>query len=127
MKTKIYDQHSEHGEWLNKLLFYGVEMKIMQKRLDDASGNSADADTMKEIEHFQNQIIIQTRNITELSKHIKGDEKALEKNIAENIVAADHRSVEDHAQERDMVESFEKNFNDLRKEFNGFLSRQHKH
>ena len=124
MKTKIYDQHAEHGEWMNKLLFYGVEMKIMQKRLDDVCTKQPDHEVLKYLEHFQNQLIIQNANITDLTKHIKGEEKLLEKNIRENAVASDHRSTEDHVEERDMVEQFEKNFNDLRQEFNKFLSTQ---
>ncbi len=124
MKTKIYDQHAEHGEWINKLLFYGVEMKIMQKRLDDICTHQPNHETLKQVEHFQNQIIIQNANITDLTKHIKGEERILEANISANTVASDHRSTEDHSEEREMVESFEKNFNDLRKEFNKFLSTQ---
>ena len=127
MKTKIYDQHVEHGEWMNKLLFYGVEMKIMQKRLDDICSKSPDQEALKQVEHFQNQIIIQSARITDLTKHIKGEEKILANNIKENVVASDHRSIEDHTEEREMVEQFEKNFNELRKEFNLFLSTQGSH
>lgn len=128
MKTKLYDQHTEHGEWINKLLFYGVEMKIMQKRLDDVCTKSPDQEALKQVEHFQNQILIQTANITDLTKQIKRDEKNLETSIKQNnMVASDHRSAEDHTDEREMVEGFEKNFNDLRREFNDFLSAQNKH
>ena len=57
-----------------------------------------------------------------LKHFIKHDEKALNNNINSNPVAVDHRKTEDHAQERDEIESFENNFNALRKEFNKFLS-----
>jgi len=122
MKTKIFDQHSEHNEWMNKLLFYDVEMKIMQKRLDQAAAAELSQDDLKQIEHFQNQIFIQSKHITELTKHIKGEEKMLQANISQNTVASDHRRIEDHAEEREQVAAFEKIFNELRKEFNGFLS-----
>ncbi len=122
MKTKIFDQHSEHNEWINKLQFYDLEMKIMQKRLDEAAAANPSKDELVKIEHFQNQIFIQGKHIADLIKHIKGEEKVLQENINHNAVASDHRLAEDHKEERDQVESFEKIFNELRKEFNGFLS-----
>jgi hypothetical protein len=127
MKTKIFDQHSEHNEWINKLLFYDVEMKIMQKRLDEAVVAELSQDNLKQIEHFQNQIFIQGKHISDLTSHIKGEEKVLQANISQNTVASDHRLIEDHAGEREQVQAFEKIFNDLRKEFNSFLSLLNKH
>lgn len=121
MKTKIYDQHSEHTEWMSKLQFYGVEMKIMQKRLDEVAADAPSPETLKQVEHFQNQIFIQSRHLTELNRHIKGEEKVLQENIAQNAVASDHRSLEDHVEEREQMEALEQIFNALRKEFNSFL------
>lgn len=122
MKTAIYTQHYEHTQWLNKLSFYKDEISIMQKRLEEITEKNNSKEVRMQIEHFQNQLIIQQKNIDELNKHIKQDEKVLKTNIIKNEMAVDHRKVEDHTKERNDMESFEFNFNQLRKEFNKFLA-----
>lgn len=122
MKTNIYSQHHEHTGWLNKISFYEDEINIMQKKLEEVNSKNTAAEVRKNVEHFQNQLIIQKRNADVLQRHIKREEKDIQKNILENPVASDHRKSEDHSEERDMIDSFEKNFNALRKEFNAFLA-----
>lgn len=122
MKTSIYSQHEDHSGWLNKLAFYNDEITIMQKKLDEISSKNNGQDIRKSIEHFQNQLIIQQGNSDKLRQHIKQEEKQIQNSIKANPVAVDHRKTEDHHEERDMMDSFEKNFNLLRKEFNAFLS-----
>ena len=126
MKTKLFDQHSEHSEWMKNLEFYSVEMKIMQKRLEEVAKASPSKETLQQIEHFQNQIFIQVGHAAELSHQIKAEEKVLQEKIGENVAASDKLSAKDHAEEREKVLAFEKIVNDLRKEFNSFLSLQHK-
>ncbi len=124
MKTSIYSQHSEHTEWLNKMEFYKDEIAIMQKRLDEIAAKNTASDVMKDLEHFQNQFLIQSNNISSIKHHIKREEKEIEANITSNPVAADHRKVEDHSEERTMVTDFESNFEKLRKEYNTFLGKR---
>jgi DNA repair protein RadC len=126
MKTKLFDQHSEHSEWMKNIEFYSVEMKIMQKRLDEVAKASPSKETLQQIEHFQNQIFIQVRHAAELSHQIKGEEKVLQEKIRENVAASENLRAEDHTEERETVLAFEKVVNDLRKEFNTFLSQQDK-
>jgi hypothetical protein len=76
-----------------------------------------------EVEHFQNQFIIQKNNIDEISHNVKMNEESLQKEINSNPIAVDHRKVEYHINEKNAVESFEKNFNDLRSEFKVFLAK----
>jgi len=123
MKTTIYSQHHEHNEWLNKLSFYNDEITIMQNRLDEVSTKNNSDEVRKGIEHFQNQVIIQKDNADKLKHHIKREEREIQEIINKNPVASDHRSAEDHSEERGMIEHFENNFNSLRKEYNTFLSK----
>lgn len=124
MKTNIYKQHSEHTEWLNKLAFYKDELSIMQKRLDEIGAKNTANDVLKDVEHFQNQIIIQNNNVDTIKKHINREEKIIQANIAVNPTASDHRKIEDHTEEREMVEGFVTNFEKIRKEYNTFLSKR---
>lgn len=121
MKTNIYSQHEEHNTWTNKLLFYNDEIKLMQEKLEEVNSKNTGIDVKKKVEHFQNQLIIQKTNSDKLHQHIKREEKEVQNSIKNNPVASDHRKTEDHSEERNMMEGFEKNFNALRKEFNAFL------
>jgi hypothetical protein len=75
------------------------------------------------IEHFQNQLILQKEQIDIVKKKVKQQINSLEAGIAKNPVAADHRSVEDAVALRDEVDTFEKIFNDLRKELISFMAK----
>lgn len=124
MKTKLFDQHGDHTVWISKLAFYRDEVKIMQERLQEISAKNSIKEVLMEVEHFQNQILIQEKNIQSIAHHVDNDEKKLQRVIKNNPVASDRRSADDHAAERNLVETFEKNFNALRQEFNDFLSRR---
>jgi len=120
---KIYTQHEENKEWISKLTFYTDEIKILTGRLEELASKNTTNEVMVGIEHFQNQFIIQRNNIDEILHLVKLNEEALIAEVNSNPVAVDHRKVEYHAKEKDMVESFEKNFNNLRAEFNEFASK----
>jgi hypothetical protein len=123
MKTKIYNQHKEHTEWLSKLAFYKEEVPIMQKRIEEVLSKNTLKEVAVKVEHFQNQLLIQLENINKVRDHIINDENAIEKSINLNPVGADHRKTDDHKDEREMVESFEKHFLELRQELNTFVSK----
>lgn len=124
METKsIYDLHAEHQEWLNKLKFYEDELKIMQDRVSEIALKYSDKKVLAQVDHFQNQIIIQKEQIDIMGHNIRENEALLQKNINDNPVAVDHRKMEDDIKNRDAVETIDKIFNDLRHEFNTFLSK----
>lgn len=122
-ESKIYPQHAENVDFINRLAFYKDEIGVMQKRIEEIAVKNNAQEVNQQIEHFQNQLIVQRNNIDVIRKKVKTDDHTLENNINSNPVAADHRKVEDHAELRDTVESFEHNFNSLRKEMNSFLSK----
>ena len=119
----IYTQHEENKEWTSKLSFYKDEIKILTGRLEELASKNTSSDVLVGVEHFQNQLIIQRNNIDEILHLVKLNEKVLIAEIIANPVAVDHRKLEYHLKEKDMVESFEKNFNELRTEFNEFASK----
>jgi hypothetical protein len=78
---------------------------------------------LTEVEHFQNQFIIQRDNIDNIAHAIKLNEESLLAEINRNPVAVDHRKLEYHEKEQDLVETFAKNFSGIREEFNRFTSK----
>ena len=125
MSTKVglYELHAEHKEWNNKLDFYKVDISILEKRLEELVTKNTDQSIRAEIEKYQNQFLIQKNNIDQIQHIINIDEKENEKEINDNPVAVDHRKIEDHPKERDLVETFEQKLNELRSNFNSFSAK----
>lgn len=125
MKTgeKIYTQHADHTEWLSKMKFYTDEITILKTRLGEIASKNNQKDVLAQVEHFQNQLIIQKNNIDEISHIINVDEDLIKKEVEKNPVAIDHREMPSHNEEKNQVEVFEKNFNDLRAEFKTFAAK----
>ncbi len=123
METKefIYDQHQKHLDYLNRLEFYTEEIAILKERLSEVTAKNTDKEVLKQVEHFQNQFIIQLNNIDELKHNIKIHENELQMEVAKNPTAVDHRKVIVDDKTQDFMRYFEQNFNELRKEFNLFL------
>ena len=125
MKTgeKLYTQHADHTEWMSKLKFYADEITLMKGRLGELASKNNQSDVLAQVEHFQNQLIVQKNNIDELAHTIKVDESSLEKEVNKNPVAVDHREMPSHSKEKEAVDAFEKNFNELRAEFKTFTAK----
>ncbi|MFM7467091.1 MAG: hypothetical protein ACKO2O_04210 [Crocinitomicaceae bacterium] len=123
METKefIYDRHQKHLDYLNRLEFYTEEIAISKERLSEVTSKNTDKEVLKQVEHFQNQFIIQRNNIDELKHTIKIHENELQMVVAKNSTAVEQRKVILDDKTQDFMRYFEQNFNDLRKEFNLFL------
>lgn len=123
IKVNIIDQHLENQDWLKRLAFYKEEIVILKERLDEVTTKNNALDFLKDVEHFQNQFIVQRNNIDELGHSIKMNEQRLVNEVNANPVAVDRRKVENHVTEEDFIGYFEKNFAELRTEYNKFLSK----
>jgi predicted RNA-binding protein len=124
MKTeKIYTQHEENKEWSSSLAFYKDEVKIMEKRLEEIVSKNTSKEVLAQVEHFQNQLIIQKDQIDQINHVINIDNDTITKEINKNNVATDRRSIEDHSAIREQVKAFEQIFNSLKYDFNTFLSK----
>jgi hypothetical protein len=124
MKTeKIYIQHEENKKWMNSLLFYEDEINIMKKRLEELASGNSDKEVLIQVEHFQNQLIIQKDQIDQLKHEINLDNDILTSEMDRNNAVVDHRKVKDHSSIRIRMEVFERIFNSIRKELNAFIEK----
>ena len=119
----LYDVHQEHAEWISKLNFYKDDIKIFNTRLEEIVSKNNGVEVLEEVERFQNQFIIQRNNIDEIAHIITLDEVELQNEVKANPVAVDHRKVGDQSEHRDLVATFEKNFTELRAEYNKFSAK----
>ncbi|MES2131194.1 MAG: hypothetical protein V4506_02525 [Bacteroidota bacterium] len=124
METKkIYTLHEENAEWTSYLLFYRDEVKIMKKRLEEIAAKNTSKEILAQVEHFQNQFILQTDTMDHLKHEINLNNDAINHEIKKNDVALERRKMEDHAALREKIAYFRKIFSFLKTEFNVFLSK----
>lgn len=113
----------QHTEWVKTLDFYKSELSILENRLTEVAGKNSGADAMAGVEHFQNQFIIQRNNIDELKhavnehSHLTAEDAKHHAGKVETGLVSDHKKIEAD------VKQFEIVINELRHEFNAFLSK----
>jgi len=122
-QTLITKQHQDNVMWINKLLFYKVDLIIMQNRLDEVTSKNNAVDFLKTVDHFQNQLIIQREQNDILKHEVKQRENMIEKEVIANPVASDHRRIEEDFSLNDRLTSYEDLFASLRKELLSFVSK----
>lgn len=123
MKTNIYqEQHQDHAKWLSEISFFADEIKVFKKRLEELAQANTGKDIMANIEHFQNQFIIQKENLDILKHEIMLGEKKVEAGFDKKHNASDHKKGAVHGNEKEHIESFEKVFTELKNDFDKFLA-----
>jgi cobalamin biosynthesis protein CbiD len=123
MEENIYKQHSEHSDWMNRVAFYKEEITILNQLLSEIANKNSSDEALKDVEHYQNQFIIQKNNLDELAHNIRIHEQKLQHEVDSNPVAVDHRRMEYHQAEKEFLDYFENNFSTLRKDFKTFASK----
>lgn len=117
------DLHFEHEMWNKELDFCDDEIKLLTKRLEEVTAKNTDRDMLREVEHFQNQFIVQKQNVDTFKHNINVKEHGLAEFAKEHPVAVDHVHFEDHGKMRDTMEGFAKNYNELKQDFRRFVAK----
>jgi len=116
--------NNEQSDWQRGLEFYKQELQIHTHRLSDVSGMyESKAELKPNVEHFQNQFIVQRNNIDQLAHDLSSFEKKVSK---ESELMAEHITAQTLAEQdvlRERYTSLEMNINDLRHEHNTFLAK----
>jgi len=115
---------NEQNDWQRGLEFYKQELQIHTHRLSDVSGMyESKAELKPNVEHFQNQFIVQRNNIDQLAHDLGSFEKKVSH---ESELMAEHIRAETLTEQdtlRDRYTSLEKTINELRHEHNKFLAK----
>jgi hypothetical protein len=113
----------EHFDWLKAIDFYKDDLSVLQKRLAEVSFKNTGKEVMADVEHFQNQIIVQRNNLEELSHgiyehihHVVEDSRVHAGRVAQPLV-------EEHSQKKDEFQSLMHVIKGLRSEFNHFIAK----
>lgn len=113
----------EHFDWLKAIDFYKDDLSVLQKRLAEVAFKNTGKEVMADVEHFQNQIIVQRNNLEELSHgiyehihHVVEDSRVHAGKVAQPLV-------EEHTQKKDEFQSLMYVIKGLRNEFNHFIAK----
>ena len=121
--TNAMDIGVQHSEWLKILDFYEKELNILEKRLEEVAAKNTSFDARAGVEHFQNQFIIQRNNIDELKHIVNAHSHNAFEDVKQHAGKVETTLVDEHHKIEDDVKQFEKVVNDLRHEFNLFLTK----
>jgi hypothetical protein len=119
----ISELHRKNGEWKEKLSFVKDELKTFKNRLSEVVSKNRDNEVLAPAEHFQNQFIRHDEVIDILMHDINEYEHRLVLNVKENNIAVDHRKVDVSENLVNRMESFDKIYDDLKREFMAYLTK----
>ncbi|MBI1344612.1 MAG: hypothetical protein GC171_16950 [Terrimonas sp.] len=120
--TGITSISTDHKVWLKSLDFYKDELRGMQKRLGEVATANTAVEVLQEVEHFQNQFIVQRNNIDELKHQFNRYSHELDNDMLYPVDTSETTLLEEKKRLRGKYEDFERVMNGLRHEFNKFLS-----
>lgn len=111
--------HHENKTWGRLLEFFKQENTFLKNRLSEVVDHSADKDFLALAEQFQNKFIIKDEIIDELRHDINLQNVDM---INSNDSLVDSKLIKRQEKLRNEMEYFEKDFIQLKNEFNKYLS-----
>lgn len=120
--TSIKTTGNHYGEWKNALGFYKDELNIFKKRLTEIVSKNNGSEIMKQVEHFENQFLLQGENIDILQHDINAHLGAMAGEVKTHAGHISSEQLAVDAQLKDRVESESKVYTELREEFMKFVS-----
>lgn len=111
--------HHENKTWIRMLDFFKQENIILKNRLSEVLDHSSDKAFLALAEQFQNKFILKDEYIDELRHDMNKQETDLgeEKDNVVNL-----KLLKRQEKLRNEIEYFEKDFNQLKNDFNKYLS-----
>ena len=121
--TTVSKCGNDHSTWLKELDFYNEELSLLEKRLLEIADKNNGKEVMAEVEHFQNQFIVQRNNMDVLQHNINEHNNKVAEDAKAHAGKMEVNKEHDHKELKTQIEMFEKVFNELRHEYNRFLSK----
>lgn len=114
---------AEHSSWLRGIEFYHDEIKIMRRRLSEISSKNTAREVKKKVEQFQNQFKVHEEQLNKLKHSVSGHAKNIDSDLIAHHGQLERATVAEHDTMRDDYVNTEKLFNEMRHDFNRFLSK----
>jgi hypothetical protein len=120
--SNILEQfHHENMTWVRSLDFFKQENNFLKNRLSEVVDITSDKMFLAQAEHFQNQFIIKDEFVDELKHDVNEQEKMLMEKYIKTGNGIDEPIIRRQKNIREQMEYLEKDFTNLRNEFNNYL------
>lgn len=119
--TNITNPATLQTEALRGLSFYKEEIKILDERLMEAACKNNSFEARQQIEHFQNQFMLQQKNINGLRHRINEYLQQMGEDMMLHEGHIEKRLLEKDLSLTEQYKNLEKLIRELRDEFNKFL------
>ena len=119
--SKLDQYRFEHLTWERMLDFFKQENAFLKTRLSQVLDRKIDNEFLALAEQFQNQFIIKDDFIDELKHDINEMERAIKESTLTMKIVPDIKVENKHNKLRNEMEYLEKNFAQLKNEFNKYL------
>jgi hypothetical protein len=116
----IYLHEVQNPRINNKVHFYLDELYTMTERLKQMSLDYDYEDFVDGLDYFHERLIIDKAGIEDLRDAMKKNERALIADILRNPIAISRRKQEYNARQWELLMHFDKQFSELREDFNWF-------
>ena len=113
--------HLEYRNWMNELAFCKEEITIFESHLENVVNRHSEVPVRAQVEHFQNQFILQKEVIDELRHELHISERQLAGFVKElSGLGLQSIKMDNHSKRRDDVNTFRKIYKELKDDFRRF-------
>jgi len=120
--SRITHLSTDHNVWLKSLDFYKEEIGTMKRKLQEFADGNPSTHSMRQVEHFQNQFIVQRNNLDVLKHDLNHYAEEMVSDIKYSSQNNSGTLLAEKISLKEKYEDFERVMNGLRHEFNDFLS-----
>ena len=123
VQVDISQLSAECNAWREQLRNFRDEFTTDENKIRQVAGKSLSKEQLQEVEHLHNQFHIQLINIHDLKHAIKTHEQKMnyDKNANKGMLHAE--TLAEHENLLDQYQTLDLTLQELRSEFDGFLSR----
>lgn len=115
--------HFEHEIWQRELNFWEDELKSFHLRLDELADRQTDQEFLVNLEKFQNQFMIQEKEIDALKDQIAMHELNMSAHYEKNEDVLNKTFVTQHIQFREVLEKERNLYQTMKKDFFHFMTK----
>ena len=119
----IRSLHLEYQLWVRELIFYKEEIKIFEDHLQALNNKNTKNKVRAQVEHFQNQFVLQKEVIDVLKHNLNISEKQLASFVYDmSGMGLESIKMDNHPKLREDMITFRKLYKELKNDFRRFES-----
>jgi len=121
--TSIKKGTGNYGEWKSTLSFYKDELVIFKNRLTEIVQKNNGKEIMQQVEHFENQFLVQSEKIDILQHDINVHLNTMAQDVQQHAGHISTAALAEDSKLREQFESESRIYEALKTEFMQFLSK----